>query len=120
MNEDGGQNWHEVATINADAHKTLRAIIKTAGKETAPKAEQSKETEPAEQPKEKAGFTDDEIKTLTDRGFNRWTKKLSNGKVMDRLYIKPEYLGLELTRYKSGNISLAKFKKAPCISGASR
>ena len=109
MNEDGGRNWHEVATINADAHKTLRAIIKTAGKETAPKAEQSKETKPAEQPKEKAGFTDDEIKTLTNRGFNRWTKKLSNGKVMDRLYIKPEYLGLELTRYKSGNISSATF-----------
>lgn len=109
MNEDGGRNWHEVATINADAHKTLRAIIKTAGKETAPKAEQSKETKPAEQPKEKAGFTDDEIKTLTNRGFNRWTKKLSNGKVMDRLYIKPEYLGLELTRYKSDNISSATF-----------
>lgn len=111
MNKDGGRNWHEVATINADAHKTLRTIIKTAGKETAPKAEQPKETKPTEQPKEKAagGFTDDEIKTLTDRGFNRWTKKLSNGKVMDRLYIKPEYLGLELTRYKSGNISSAKF-----------
>lgn len=111
MNKDGGRNWHEVATINADAHKTLRAIIKTAGKETAPKAEKSKETKPTEQPKEKAagGFTDDEIKTLTDRGFKRWTKKLSNGKVMDRLYIKPEYLGLELTRYKSGNISSAKF-----------
>ncbi|WP_296822822.1 hypothetical protein [uncultured Megasphaera sp.] len=28
---------------------------------------------------------------------------------MDRLYIKLEYLGLELTRYKSGNISSAKF-----------
>lgn len=111
MNEDGGRNWHEVATINADAHKTLRAIIKTAGKETAPKAEKSKETKPTEQPKEKAagGFTDDEIKTLTDRGFNRWTKKLANGKVTDRLYINPEYLGLELTRYKSGNISSAKF-----------
>lgn len=111
MNEDGGRNWHEVATINADAHKTLRTIIKTAGKETAPKAEQPKETKPTEQPKEKAagGFTDDEIKTLTDRGFNRWTKKLPNGKVIDRLYIDPEYLGLELTRYKSGNISSATF-----------
>lgn len=111
MNKDGGRNWHEAATINAGAHKTLRAIIKTAGKETAPKAEQPKETKPTEQPKEKAagGFTDDEIKTLTDRGFNRWTKKLSNGKVIDRLYIDPEYLGLELTRYKSGNISSAKF-----------
>ena len=209
VNEDGGRNWHEVATINADAHKTLRAIIKTAGvkakeapssqgiapykqavddimdklahkkltpaqainklktimkdanaarwgefkameaieskeklsfddykmaldlandamkkandmrleasrkrkaRKTAKELESAmEETNPAEQPKEKAGFTDDEIKTLTDRGFNRWTKKLSNGKVMDRLYIKPEYLGLELTRYKSGNISSAKF-----------
>lgn len=209
MNEDGGRNWHEVATINADAHKTLRAIIKVAGvkakeapssqgiapykqavddimdklahkkltpaqainklktimkdanaarwgefkameaieskeklsfddykmaldlandamkkandmrleasrkrkaRKTAKELESAtEETKPTEQPKEKAGFTDDEIKTLTDRGFNRWTKKLSNGKVMDRLYIKPEYLGLELTRYKSGNISSAKF-----------
>ncbi|WP_296822819.1 hypothetical protein [uncultured Megasphaera sp.] len=169
MNEDGGRNWHEVATINADAHKTLRAIIKTAGvkakeapssQEIAPykqavddimdklahkkltptqainklktvikdanaarwgqfnamesiksseklsfdgytkasnlandaiskvndmrlentrkrkehqkvKESTTEETKPAEQPKEKGGFTDDEIKTLTDRGFNR-------------------------------------------------
>lgn len=210
MNEDGGRNWHEVATINADAHRALHAIINTAGvkakeapssqgilpykqavddimdrldhkkltparainklkiimkdanaarwgefkameaieskeklsfddykmaldlandamkkandmrleasrnrkaRKTAKELESAtEETKPTEQPKEKAGFTDDEIKTLTDRGFNRWTKKLSNGKVMDRLYIKPEYLGLELTRYKSGNISSAKFK----------
>lgn len=209
VNEDGGRNWHEVATINADAHKTLRAIIKTAGvkakeapssqgiapykqavddimdklahkkltpaqainklktimkdanaarwgefkameaieskeklsfddykmaldlandamkkandmrleasrKRKARKTEKelesaTEETKSAEQPKEESGFTDEEIKALTDRGFNRWTKKLPNGKVMDRLYIKPEYLGLELTRYKSGNISSAKF-----------
>lgn len=31
MNEDGGRNWHEVATINADAHRALHAIINTAG-----------------------------------------------------------------------------------------
>lgn len=205
MNEDGGRNWHEVATINANAHKFLRGEAKEAGtkektsgvtpykqavddimdkldhkkltpaqainklktimkdanaarwgefkameaieskeklsfddykmaldlandamkkandmrleasrKRKARKTEKELEsateaTNPAEQSKEKAGFTDDEINTLTDRGFNRWTKKLSNGKVMDRLYIKPEYLGLELTRYKSGNISSAKF-----------
>ena len=209
MNEDGGRNWHEVATINADAHRALHAIINTAGvkakeapssqgilpykqavddimdrldhkkltparainklkiimkdanaarwgefkameaieskeklsfddykmaldlandamkkandmrleasrkrkaRKTAKELESAtEETKPTEQPKEKTGFTDDEIKILTDRGFNRWTKKLSNGKVMDRLYIKPEYLGLELTRYKSGNISSAKF-----------
>lgn len=209
VNEDGGRNWHEAATINADAHKTLRAIIKTAGvkakeapssqgiapykqavddimdklahkkltpaqainklktimkdanaarwgefkameaieskeklsfddykmaldlandamkkandmrleasrKRKARKTEKelesaTEETKSAEQPKEESGFTDEEIKALTDRGFNRWTKKLSNGKVIDRLYIKPEYLGLELTRYKSGNISSATF-----------
>lgn len=209
MNEDGGRNWHEVATINADAHRALHAIINTAGvkakeapssqgilpykqavddimdrldhkkltparainklkiimkdanaarwgefkameaieskeklsfddykmaldlandamkkandmrleasrnrkaRKTAKELESAtEETNPAEQSKEKAGFTDDEINTLTDRGFKRWTKKLPNGKVMDRLYIKPEYLGLELTRYKSGNISSAKF-----------
>lgn len=205
MNEDGGRNWHEVATINANAHKFLRGEAKEAGtkekksgvtpykqavddimdkldhkkltpaqainklkaimkdanaarwgefkameaieskeklsfddykmaldlandamkkandmrleasrnrkaRKTAKELESStEETKSAEQPKEEAGFTDEEIKTLTDRGFNRWTKKLSNGKVMDRLYIKPEYLGLELTRYKSGNISSAKF-----------
>lgn len=209
MNEDGGRNWHEVATINADAHRTLHAIINTAGvkakeapssqgilpykqavddimdrldhkkltparainklkiimkdanaarwgefkameaieskeklsfddykmaldlandamkkandmrleasrnrkaRKTAKELESAtEETNPAEQSKEKAGFTDDEINTLTDRGFKRWTKKLPNGKVMDRLYIKPEYLGLELARYKSGNISSAKF-----------
>lgn len=209
MNEDGGRNWHEVTTINADAHRALHAIINTAGvkakeapssqgilpykqavddimdrldhkkltparainklkiimkdanaarwgefkameaieskerlsfddykmaldlangamkkandmrleasrkrkaRKTAKELESAtEETNPAEQSKEKAGFTDDEINTLTDRGFKRWTKKLPNGKVMDRLYIKPEYLGLELTRYKSGSISSAKF-----------
>ena len=209
MNEDGGRNWHEVATINADAHRALHAIINTAGvkakeapssqgilpykqavdgimdrldhkkltparainklkiimkdanaarwgefkameaieskeklsfddykmaldlandamkkandmrleasrnrkaRKTAKELESAtEETKPTEQSKEKAGFTDDEINTLADRGFKRWTKKLPNGKVMDRLYIKPEYLGLELTRYKSGNISSATF-----------
>ena len=209
VNEDGGRNWHEATIINAEAHKKLHTIIKTAGVKTkeapssqgvapyrqavddimdklahkkltpaqainklktimkdanaarwgefkAMEAIESKEklsfddykmaldlandamkkandmrleasrkrkarktekelesateeTKSAEQPKEESGFTDEEIKALTDRGFNRWTKKLPNGKVMDRLDIKPEYLGLELTRYKSGNISSAKF-----------
>lgn len=31
MNEDGGRNWHEVATINANAHKFLRGEVKEAG-----------------------------------------------------------------------------------------
>lgn len=31
MNEDSGRNWHEVATINANAHKFLRGEAKEAG-----------------------------------------------------------------------------------------
>lgn len=31
MNEDGGRNWHEVATINANAHKFLRGEAKEVG-----------------------------------------------------------------------------------------
>lgn len=31
MDEDGGRNWHEVATINANAHKFLRGEAKEAG-----------------------------------------------------------------------------------------
>lgn len=31
MNEDGGRNWHEVATINANAHKFLRGEVKEEG-----------------------------------------------------------------------------------------
>lgn len=59
-----------------------------------------------ETPKEqKTGkLTDDEIAALKNKGFNRWTK----GNI-DRLYIKPTYLGLDLEYYKSGNISSATF-----------
>lgn len=34
MNEDGGRNWHEATIINAEAHKKLHTIIKTAGVKT--------------------------------------------------------------------------------------
>lgn len=44
------------------------------------------------------------IEKLEDKGFNRWTK--GN---MDRLYIDPDKLGLELSFYNSGNISSAWF-----------
>lgn len=69
---------------------------------------QTEETAPVkiETPKEqKTGkLTDDEIAALENKGFNRWTK----GDI-DRLYIKPTYLGLDLEYYKSGNISSATF-----------
>lgn len=42
------------------------------------------------------------IAALENKGFNRWTK--GN---MDRLYINATKLGLELTYYKTGNISSA-------------
>lgn len=44
------------------------------------------------------------IDELTKLGFNRWTKG-----TMDRLYINAYTLGLEVTRYRTGNISGAKF-----------
>lgn len=34
VNEDGGRSWHEAAIINAEAHKKLHTIIKTAGVKT--------------------------------------------------------------------------------------
>ena len=47
-------------------------------------------------------LTNETIKALEDKGFSRWTKG-----TMDRLYIKPTYIGLELTYYKTGNVSSA-------------
>ena len=44
------------------------------------------------------------IAALEKKGFNRWTK--GN---MDRLYINASMLGLELTYYKTGNVSGAWF-----------
>lgn len=46
----------EITAVYDNAHKELRAIIKTAGKETAPKAEQPKETKPTEKLKNKASI----------------------------------------------------------------
>ena len=43
-----------------------------------------------------------QIEALEKAGFNRWTK---NG--MDRLYASKEAMQLELTYYKTGNISSA-------------
>lgn len=40
------------------------------------------------------------IEALEKKGFNRWTKG-----TMDRLYINPTRLGLELGYYKTGNVS---------------
>lgn len=49
-------------------------------------------------------MTEDMIKKLEEVGFKRWTK--GN---FDRLYINATTLGLELTYYKTGNISSAKW-----------
>lgn len=45
------------------------------------------------------------IEELERMGFKRWTKS-----GMDRMYINASALGLNYTRYKSGNVSSAWFK----------
>ena len=50
-------------------------------------------------------FTDSTIKAYEEAGFNRWTKGNH-----DRLYINAEQLGLEVTRYKSGNVKSATWQ----------
>lgn len=45
------------------------------------------------------------VKALEDNGFKRWTKE-----TMDRLYINAEALGLEVERYKTGNVSSAYYR----------
>lgn len=47
-------------------------------------------------------LTEKMIKALEKKGFNRWQKGDK-----DRLYINAEDLGLELSHYKSGNVSAA-------------
>ena len=47
----------------------------------------------------------DRIEELEALGFKRWTK---NG--MDRMYINASALGLNYTKYKTGNVSSAWFK----------
>lgn len=51
-------------------------------------------------------LTEKMIKALEEKGFNRWQKGDK-----DRLYINAENLGLELSYYKSGNVSGA------CLDG---
>ena len=46
------------------------------------------------------------IEALTKK-FGRWTKKGSNGKVYDRIYFNGTDLGMEVSYYRSGNISSA-------------
>ena len=45
------------------------------------------------------------IKTLEEKGFKRWTK----GNI-DRLYINASQLGLNCTKYNTGNIRSATFQ----------
>ena len=46
------------------------------------------------------------IEALTKK-FGRWTKKGSNGKVYDRIYFNATDLGMEVSYYKTGNVSSA-------------
>lgn len=46
-----------------------------------------------------------QIAALENKGFKRWTKG-----TMDRLYINADTLGLEVERYKTGNVSSAYYR----------
>ena len=50
-------------------------------------------------------LNDTQIKALEDKGFKRWTKG-----TMDRLYINANTLGLEVERYKTGNVKYAEYR----------
>lgn len=90
-------------TENNEKQADEQKKVKDAPVETRTEEATSVKTEtPKEQKTGK--LSDDEIEALTNKGFNRWTKG-----DMDRLYIKPTYLGLDLEYYKSGNISSATF-----------
>lgn len=56
-----------------------------------------------------------QIEALEKAGFNRWTK---NG--MDRLYATKEAMQLELTYYKTGNISSASLMGEKISNGRAR
>lgn len=49
---------------------------------------------------------DDIIAELTKK-YGRWTKQGFNGKVYDRIYFNATDLGMEVSYYRSGNISSA-------------
>ncbi len=90
-------------TENNEKQKDEQKEVKATPAETQIKESTSAKTETTKE--QKTGkLTDDEIEALENNGFNRWTKG-----DMDRLYIKPTYLGLDLEYYKSGNISSATF-----------
>lgn len=50
-------------------------------------------------------LTEERIKELEEKGFNRWTK--GN---LDRLYINAVQLGLVCTYYNTGNVKSAEFQ----------
>lgn len=47
-------------------------------------------------------MTDEQIKMLENAGFHRWTKYEK-----DRLYVTEEAVGLDISRYNTGNVSSA-------------
>ena len=53
-------------------------------------------------------MNDKMIAKLEAKGFKRWTKETSRGTI-DRLYLNAQACGLELTYYKTGNVSSAHF-----------
>lgn len=51
-------------------------------------------------------MTEQKIRELSEK-YSRWTKEGWNGKKYDRIYFNAEDLGLEVRKYKTGNVAEA-------------
>ena len=80
-----------IAQFGGKAREYMKEALRMAWAEAKGTAKQSRE---------------DIIEALTKK-FGRWTKKGSNGKVYDRIYFNAKDLGMEVSYYRSGNISSA-------------
>jgi hypothetical protein len=80
-----------IAQFGGKAREYMKEALRMAWAEAKGTAKQSRE---------------DIIEALTKK-FGRWTKKGSNGKVYDRIYFNGTDLGMEVSYYRSGNISSA-------------
>ena len=80
-----------IAEFGGKAREYMAEALRMAWAETKETAKQSR---------------DDIIAALTKK-YGRWTKQGFNGKVYDRIYFNVTDLGMEVSYYRSGNISSA-------------
>lgn len=83
--------WEIYRTLTGDHAAKIAAALRMAWAETKGTAKQNR---------------DDIIAALTKK-YGRWTKQGFNGKVYDRIYFNATDLGMEVSYYKTGNVSSA-------------